>query len=111
MIDYIIFLGSVFLSSISQILLKISANGSYQNRWKEYFNVRVIIAYGIFFLSSFMTILAYRGVPLSLGPILESSGYFWVTILGYVILKETVSKKKAVGLLVILLGILISTIE
>ncbi len=49
MIDYIIFLGSVFLSSISQILLKISANGSYQNRWKEYFNVRVIIAYGIFF--------------------------------------------------------------
>ncbi len=106
----LIFLSSVFISSVSQILLKISANLSYKNKWKEYINGKVIIAYGMFFLSSFMTILAYRGVPLSLGPILEASGYIWVTILSYFILKESVSKRKLAGIIVILLGILISTI-
>ncbi len=106
----LIFLSSVFISSVSQILLKISANLSYKNKWKEYINGKVIIAYGMFFLSSFMTILAYRGVPLSLGPILEASGYIWVTILSYFILKESVSKRRLAGIIVILLGILISTI-
>lgn len=106
----LIFLSSVFISSVSQILLKISANLSYKNKWKEYINGKVIIAYGMFFLSSFMTILAYRGVPLSLGPILEASGYIWVTILSCFILKESVSKRKLAGIIVILLGILISTI-
>ena len=37
--------------------------------------MQVILAYGLFFLSSLLTIIAFREVPLSVGPILEASGY------------------------------------
>lgn len=110
MIYFIIFFLSVFLSSVSQILLKISATILYENKWNEYLNPKVMIAYGIFLISSLMTILAYRGVPLSFGPILEASGYVWVTLLSYFILKEPVSKRKLTGIFVILVGILIAAI-
>lgn len=103
----ILFLGAVFISSVSQIMLKKSANKSYDNKLKEYMNPWVIIAYGLFFGATLVTVVAYKYVPLSLGPILESSGYFFVTILGMIFLKEKVGKKKSLGLLIILAGIVI----
>lgn len=106
----ILFLISVFISSVSQIILKKSANKNHENALKEYFNSLVIIAYSLFFLSSFLTTLSYKGVPLSMGPILETSGYIWVSLLGMVFLKERIKKKKAIGLIVIIVGIMIFNI-
>ena len=103
----ILFLGAVFISSVSQIMLKKSANKTYESKLAEYMNPWVIIAYGLFFGATLVTVIAYKYVPLSLGPILESSGYFFVTILGMIFLKEKVGKKKALGLLIILVGIII----
>lgn len=105
-----LFLFSVFISSLSQIILKSSANKEYENSLQEYLNPKVIIAYSIFFLSSLLTVLAYRKVPLSMGAVLESTGYIWVTILGYFLLKEHISKRKVLGLVLIVMGILISNI-
>lgn len=110
MIGKLIFLVSVFISSISQILLKISANTAYKSKIKEYLNIKVILAYGMFFLSSILTILAYREVALSMGPILEATGYIWVTLFSYFILKEPIGKKKILGLVCIILGIVIFSI-
>ena len=39
---------------------------------------------GCFFLSSLLTIIAFREVPLSVGPILEASGYIYIAVLGKV---------------------------
>lgn len=100
-----LFVFSVFISSVSQTILKTSAEKKYDNRLQEYLNPKVIIAYGIFFLSSLITVVAYKYVPLSLGPILESCGYIFITLLGYFILHEKVGKKKLIGLMVILMGI------
>lgn len=100
-----LFVFSVFISSVSQTILKTSAEKKYDNRLQEYLNPKVIIAYGIFFLSSLITVVAYKYVPLSLGPILESCGYIFITLLGYFILHEKVGKKKLIGLIVILMGI------
>ena len=100
-----LFVFSIFLSSVSQTILKTSAEKKYDNRLQEYLNPKVIIAYGIFFLSSLITVVAYKYVPLSLGPILESCGYIFITLLGYFILHEKVGKKKLIGLIVILMGI------
>ena len=102
-----IFLISVLVSSVSQILLKISAGKTYDSKIKEYLNAPVIIAYGLFFLSTVVTVLAYKYVDLSLGPVLEATGYIWVTLLGYLILKEKVSRKKLLGLVVIIVGIVV----
>ncbi len=106
-----IFLISVFVSSVSQILLKISAGKTYDSKIKEYLNAPVIIAYGLFFLSTVVTVLAYKYVDLSLGPVLEATGYIWVTLLGYLILKEKVSRKKLLGLIVIIVGIIVFNIN
>jgi multidrug transporter EmrE-like cation transporter len=103
-----IYIFSVFISSVSQIILKSSANIKYENRIREYLNPRVIIAYGIFFLATLVTIYAYKGIPLSLGPILETTGYLWISLLGYFILKERISRRKLVGLIVVIAGIIIS---
>ena len=100
-----LFLFSVFISSCSQIILKKSAQVTYDHWILEYLNVRVISAYGIFFLSSFLTMYAYKYVPLSLGPMLEACGYIFVTILGVCILKEKVGKRKLIGMALILIGI------
>ena len=103
-----IYVFSVFISSVSQIILKSSADIKYESRLKEYLNPRVIIAYGIFFLATLVTIYAYKGIPLSLGPILETTGYLWISLLGYFILKERISRRKLAGLAVVITGIVIS---
>ena len=51
--------------------------------------------------------LAYRVVPLSQGPVFETTGYIWVTVLSLVFLKERVSPMKWVGLGMIVLGIVV----
>lgn len=103
----ILFLVSVFISSVSQIMLKKSANISHENRIKEYLNPKVIIAYGMFFCSSLLTVLAYKYVSLSLGPVLEASGYIYVSALGFLVLKEKINKKKFTGMLFVLGGIIV----
>ncbi len=106
-----VFLVSVLIASVSQILLKQSADGQYESKVKEYLNIRVAAAYILLFASSLLTILAYRGVPLSMGPVLETTGYLWVTILGALILKERVNRRKVLGLTVIVCGVILSGIS
>lgn len=103
----IIFILSVFVASVSQILLKTSANKHYETKLQEYLNPKVIIAYGLFFASTLITVVAYKFVPLSLGPVLEATGYIFVSVLGYLILKEKISKQKLAGMAIIIAGILV----
>ena len=102
-----LFVFSVFISSISQTMLKCSANKKHENGLKEYLNPLVITAYIIFVCSTVLTTVSYKFVPLSMGGIIEASGYFFVAILGYIFLKEKISKRKLCGLFVILAGIVV----
>ena len=56
----LLLLFSVFISAVSQILLKKAAQKHYPNRLKEYLNPWVITAYSIFLLSTVLTMLALR---------------------------------------------------
>ena len=98
---------SVFISSVSQILLKKSASRDYTTRIREYLNPYVIGAYMLFFLSTILTMLSLRYVPLSMQPILESTSYIYVSVMGYLFLKETFNKRKICGICIILTGILV----
>ena len=98
---------SVFIASISQILLKISANRKYDKQIKEYLNPYVIIAYSIFCISLILTILALRRLELKNVPIIESTGYIYILILSNLILKERITKYKIGGSFLIILGILV----
>ena len=96
-----------FISAVSQVLLKKAAQKKYDNVIQEYLNPRVIVAYGIFFGATLLSILAYRVVPLSMGPIIEATSYIYVTIFGVMIFKERINKKKLIALAVIIIGIVV----
>ena len=95
-----------FISSISQVMLKKSADKKYDSALKEYLNPLVIGAYTIFVISTFLSILAYKGIPLSMGPILEATGYFYVTFFGIKIFHEKMNNKKLAALGLIIVGII-----
>ena len=100
-----VFIASVLISSISQILLKKSANKTYESTIKEYLNPLVITAYGMFFCSMLITMYCYKFVDVSAGPILESAGYVCVAVLGCICLKEKFTVKKIAGMAVLIAGI------
>lgn len=103
----IIFISASLISAFSQILLKIAAKQQYRSWIYEYLNIRVIGAYFIFFLATLLTVYCYKVVPLSLGAMLEASGYVFVTVLGRIILKEKVSKQKLIGMALVIAGVIV----
>lgn len=102
-----IMLLSTFISSVSQAMLKKSAMSEHDSKLKEYLNPWVISAYALFFLTTLICIIAYRVVPLSFGPVLESTSYLYVTVLGALLFKERITKWKILALAFILVGIAI----
>lgn len=96
----------VFLSAISQVMLKKAALRQYSSKLREYLNPLVIVAYTIFVGTTFLSIYAYKGIPLSMGPVLEATSYIYVTIFGVTIFKEKLNKRKLVGIALIIAGII-----
>jgi len=102
-----ILLCGVFIGSISQVLLKKAAMKQYSSPIKEYLNPLVILAYVLFFATTLFSVFAYKVIPLSLGPVLEATGYIYVTIFGVVIFKEKINRKKIIALALILIGVVV----
>ena len=105
-----IWMFSVLISSFSQVLLKIAANKKYESRIREYMNPIVITAYGIFFLSTLLTMYALKFVPLTMSPVIESTSYIFVPLFGVLMLKEKISKRRLLGMGVMLIGMLVFAI-
>ena len=101
MSKYIILLVfAVVVCSVSQIILKKSASKTYNSIIKEYLNPYVIIGYGLMVLSTVLVVLGLKGVPYKNEPIIESLGYIFVMILSNRILKEKITYKKYLMILI-----------
>lgn len=98
---------SVTVGCISQVMLKKSALKKYDNPIREYLNPLVIIAYIFYVGTTILTITAYKGIPLSFGPIIESTSYIYITIFGVKIFGEKINKKKIIALCLIISGIIV----
>ncbi|MDE6851300.1 MAG: EamA family transporter [Lachnospiraceae bacterium] len=108
MLPYILVLmAGVFVSAVSQVMLKKAALKTYESPLKEYLNPMVIIAYLLFFGTTFLSVLAYKGIPLSMGPIIEATSYIYVTFFGVKIFHEKMNRKKYIALGLIIAGIII----
>lgn len=103
----LLFLFSVVIASLSQVLLKKSATKSHANMVKEYLNPYVIFGYGMMFVSTLLTIFAYKGLAYKNGPIIETVGYVLVMIFGLLFFREKITKKKLAGSMFIILGIVV----
>ncbi|WP_457559296.1 EamA family transporter [Candidatus Harpocratesius sp.] len=98
---------SVFIASFSQVLLKFSSKKKYSSKIREYLNIHVISAYGLFFLSTFLSIWAYRYLDLKYAPMVQAFGYIFILLYSKFIFKEKINRYKLIGLVLIVLGITI----
>ena len=99
----------IIAASLSQILLKKSANKERKSFLKEYLNWEVMVSYTILFLSSLCGLVAFKYIPMNLGPVLETSEYIFIVILSYFFFKEKINKRTIMGLILIIIGIIIFT--
>ncbi len=100
----------VFISAVAQVLLKKAAMRQYDSFRAQYLNPRVLLAYGIFFAATFLSIFAYRVVPLSMGAILEATGYIYVTVFGVLIFGERITAQRLLALALIIAGIVVYSV-
>lgn len=98
---------SVAVASISQVLLKISAEKHYKTWMREYFNPYVAGGYGLLLVSMLLTVYAYSGMDYKNGPIIESLGNVFVLVLGYFVFGEKIHMRKFMGIACIMAGIVI----
>ena len=98
---------SAFMAAVSQLLLKKSANREHKNKLFEYLNFYVITGYLLLVLTLFMNMWAFQGVPYKLGPVLNAASYVFVMLLSRIFLKERVTRQKAAGMFLIVLGIIV----
>lgn len=99
-----------FISSLAQVILKKASKKEYENVIREYLNFPVIFAYFIFFASTLLSLLAYKRIPLSMGPVLEATSYLFVTVFGVTIFKEKLNAMKISALGLIILGIVVYSV-
>jgi len=103
----IVFFCATLVASISQILLKKAAEVQRGSFLADYLNRRVILAYTLFLISTTAAVYLYKVIPISMGPILETSSYFYIAVLSVIFLKERISRRKAIGLAIIICGIVV----
>ena len=105
-----IYLLTPLISAFSQILLKQSANDPTHTGLRAYLNWRVIVAYALFFGCMVANVYALRTVELSVAGVLEASGYLYVMLLSWLVLKEKLTPRKLVGNAVIVVGIVLTLV-
>ena len=106
----LIMIGGTFLTAISQILLKQSANKQYKSMLYEYLNWRVILSYGIFFGVLLLNTYAFTKVDLKYGAVIDTLSYVFVMLLSWLLLREKFSKGKLIGNLLIMAGVIVYTL-
>ena len=79
----------------------------YNSFIREYLNVYVLSGYFFMFGSVLLTMIVYRGMDFMNVPVLEAIGYVLVPVLSYLFFKESLTKKKIMGIACILAGIFI----
>lgn len=104
---FLLYFVSVTVASVSQLLLKKSAMRPHTSFLREYWNPYVITGYALLFSSMFLTILAFRGLDFKNGPVMESLGYVLVLVLSRIFFGEKITRKKIMGTICILAGIVV----
>lgn len=98
---------SIFIASVSQILLKKGAISDYKN---IYINKFSLSGYFILLFSTLLTRIAYGNINLSYGLLLESLSFIFVPTMSYLFLKENVNIKTRFGMIIIIIGVIIYTL-
>ncbi len=106
----VFFIAMIFaelLAAASQILLKMSAGKKHASFLREYLNPQVISGYVLLLISMIIAIFCYRDLGYMGVVVMEPIAYIMVLLLSRIIFRERFTKKKLLGVLLILGGIVV----
>lgn len=99
---FILLIAMTLLGSVASLFLK-KASG--HSRLKEYFfDINLYIGGGLYLSAAILNIIVLRKLDYSLVLPLTSITYIWTMLISYAVLKEKITKKKMIGVLLILVG-------
>lgn len=106
----LIYLLTPLIAALSQLLLKRAADDPRLTGLRAYLNWRAMLGYAMLFGCMALNTLALRTVDLSVAGVLEASGYLYVMLLSWLILKERMTPRKLLGNALIVVGIALTLI-
>ncbi|EEM05830.1 Conserved hypothetical multidrug-efflux transporter [Bacillus pseudomycoides] len=106
-----LYIFGIILANYSQILLKKATLQEYDSKLREYVNPYVIIGYSLFVINAGLNVIALKGVPLKQAPVLESLSYVIILVFGWYFLGEKITKRKVIGNIIIIIGIVVFSIQ
>ncbi len=102
---------ALIIAAFAQIMLKRAANVKRSSPIEDYLNPTVIAAYFLMFITTFITIYSYKVLPLSLGAVLGSMSYIYVTVLSVRLLNEKITRRKIFALALIIVGVIVFSLS
>ena len=104
----IIALLAVLVAAGAQMLLKQGARKGYNPWWRQYLNFWVICGYALMFAAMIVNIWCmHRGLQLKELSIIESLSYFFVPVLSWFIFREPITRRKALAIGIIIIGVVV----
>ena len=98
----------VFVAACAQMLLKQGARQGYTPWWRQYINPWVISGYTLMFAAMIANIWCMsKGLQLKELSIIESMAYLFVPALSWLFFKETITRRKALAIGLIIIGVIV----
>lgn len=97
---------SACITAFSQIILKKSADRKYKSVFFEYLNPYVIFSYVCYIGVLVLNVFIYTKVDYRFGVVINSMSTVFVMLLSHIILKEVITKRRIIGNVIIVCGIL-----
>ena len=106
-IFYVLMILSAFITALSQIILKKSANREHRSIFFEYLNPYVVFSYVCYAGVLVLNVFIYTKVDYRFGVVINSMSNVFVMLLSHILLKESITKKRIIGNAIIVCGILV----
>ncbi|MCI0764204.1 EamA family transporter [Bacillus sp. TL12] len=107
----LLFIFGIILANYSQILLKKATLQEYDSKLREYVNPYVIIGYSLFVINAGLNVIALKGLSLKQASALESLSYLIILVFGWYFLGEKITKRKVIGNIIIVIGVIVFSIQ
>ena len=98
---------SACITAFSQIILKKSADRKYKSVFFEYLNPYVLFSYACYIGVLVLNVFIYTKVDYRFGVAINSMSTVFVMLLSRIVLKEVITKRRIIGNVIIVCGILV----
>jgi len=107
MIYYVLMLVVIVFTSVAHLLLKKGSETPSDSKMGMYTNPYSLTAYAVFAIVALLSIYAMKGFDLKVFFALNSLTYICIPVLSFIFLKESCTRNKLIGIIIISFGVII----